>query len=62
MGARYAKSKHGKRQLSWCPRLFLHASRLTFLDDGEAVDVQADLPQDLTAVLASMKEVASPGV
>jgi 23S rRNA-/tRNA-specific pseudouridylate synthase len=49
------KSKLGKRQLSWCPRLFLHAARVRLHDtEGENVDVSVPLSTDLQDVLNGM--------
>lgn len=45
-----------RRQRIRCPRQFLHAARLRFLQPttGEAVEVEAPLPADLQAVLDSL--------
>jgi len=46
---------------TWCPRVFLHASRLRLPADldGVAVDVQAALTPELEVILASLVEVAA---
>jgi 23S rRNA pseudouridine1911/1915/1917 synthase len=45
-----------RRQRIRCPRQFLHAAQLRFLQPttGEAVEVEAPLPADLQAVLDSL--------
>lgn len=52
------KPKVAKRQLRWCDRLFLHATRIRVRDvDGTALEAEAPLPVDLQAVLDQMDEV-----
>lgn len=54
------KPKVAKRQLQWCKRLFLHATRLRVLDlDGQVLEGFAPLPDDLQEVLGQMDEVAA---
>ena len=49
------KTKLGKRQLAWCPRLFLHSERVALEDlEGDMLDAEAALPPDLVDVLAAM--------
>ena len=55
------KPKVAKRQLKFCPRLFLHAVRLSVRDvDGAVVEAEAPLPSDLQAVLSLMEDAAMP--
>lgn len=50
---------YGGARYKWCPRIFLHASRLCIdLGDGP-IDVRSDLPQDLREALAPLKPEAS---
>lgn len=52
------KRKLAKRQLEWCPRLFLHALSLTVNDaNGVAISASARLPDDLQSALDCMEEV-----
>ncbi len=54
------KPKVAKRQLTWCPRLFLHATRIRVRDvDGAVLDAEATLPDDLQMVLEQMEEVTT---
>ncbi|OGY08392.1 MAG: hypothetical protein A2700_00955 [Candidatus Blackburnbacteria bacterium RIFCSPHIGHO2_01_FULL_44_64] len=53
----YAGRKTNRRDRKWCPRLFLHAAKLKFMHPvsrGRVV-VEAELPEDLGAVLKSLK-------
>ncbi|CAE7204751.1 rluD [Symbiodinium sp. CCMP2592] len=44
--------------VSWCPRNFLHRFELTFQDcDGQARAARAALPEDLQAVLATLRAI-----
>lgn len=49
----YAGRKRVRLDRSWCPRLFLHAQKITFLHPqlGTPVTVTAPLPEDLTRAL-----------
>ncbi|MDP3724092.1 MAG: RluA family pseudouridine synthase [bacterium] len=51
---RYAGRKRSRIDRKWCPRLFLHASTLTFLHPktGETMTFSADLPDILTFSLS----------
>jgi len=52
----YAGRKTARRDRVWCPRLFLHASEISFLHPktGERVSFESQLPADLGAVLTSL--------
>lgn len=52
----YAGRKTNRRDREWCPRMFLHASRLTFVHpvSGERVVVEVGLPDDLQHVLGNL--------
>ncbi len=52
----YAGRKTSRQDRRWCPRLFLHASSITFThpDMGERMKVEAPLPQDLEDALESL--------
>ena len=53
------KPKVAKRQLAWCPRMFLHASQLRVRDaSGVALAAEAPLPEDLLAALGGMSDDA----
>jgi len=49
----YAGGKITLRDKAWCPRLFLHAAKISFTDpkSKKLVTVQSDLPQDLSDAL-----------
>jgi 23S rRNA pseudouridine1911/1915/1917 synthase len=55
----YAGRKISRQDRKWCPRLFLHARRITFSQpvSGERISVEAPLPVDLKAALASLAEI-----
>jgi len=52
----YAGRKTARRDRVWCPRLFLHASEISFLHPktGKRVSFESQLPADLGAVLTSL--------
>ncbi|MDO8503413.1 MAG: RluA family pseudouridine synthase [bacterium] len=52
----YAGRKTSRRDRTWCPRLFLHASLITFThpDVGKRMKVEAPLPQDLQSALDAL--------
>jgi 23S rRNA pseudouridine1911/1915/1917 synthase len=52
----YAGRKQQKADRLWCPRVFLHASKITFPHptDSHEVTVQAPLPEQLRKVLGSL--------
>lgn len=49
----YAGRKRARKDRLWCPRLFLHASEISFINplDNKKVTVTAPLPDDLQAAL-----------
>lgn len=56
----YAGRKTSRRDREWCPRLFLHASEITFAHPktGKRVKVKSELPQDLQDVLGKLDQAA----
>lgn len=55
----YAGRKTYRKDLLFCPRLFLHAQSLTFKhpSNGKVLSFQSELPKDLKEVLARMSIV-----
>lgn len=53
----YAGRKTARDDREWCPRLFLHASCISFFhpETGKEVKFEASLPQDLDKVLVNFK-------
>lgn len=51
----YAGRKTARNDRKFCPRLFLHASKIIFNhpETGERVEYKSDLPEDLSTVLKS---------
>lgn len=49
----YAGRKTARRDRLWCPRLFLHASKISFNhpQTGEEIAIEAQLPEDLQKAL-----------
>lgn len=49
----YSGRKTARRDRMWCPRLFLHASCLQFLQptSGKSLEVRSELPEDLQKVI-----------
>jgi len=49
----YAGRKTARNDRKWCPRLFLHAKAIEFVDPGtkEKVSFKSELPSDLSQVL-----------
>lgn len=49
----YAGRKTAKKDVKFCPRLFLHATYLKFVNPGskESLELKSDLPDDLKSVL-----------
>ena len=57
------KPKVAKKQLRWCPRLFLHATRIRVRDvEGAVLEADAILPGDLQEVLKQMEPVETEAV
>lgn len=56
----YAGRKTSRNDKKWCPRLFLHASGIKFLDPGtkRGIEVVSKLPIDLEKVLVTLKKQA----
>lgn len=54
----YAGRKTAKRDRTWCPRLFLHASEIEFMhpSSDKKVNFEARLPHDLEKALASLSK------
>jgi len=52
----YAGRKTARADRKWCPRLFLHASEISFLHPttGKKVSFKSELPSDLQAALTSL--------
>lgn len=52
----YAGRKTARHDRKWCPRLFLHASKITFSDvvTKKEVEFNSPLPPDLTDILKSI--------
>lgn len=55
----YLSPKRLKEDLTFCPRLFLHAASLSFSHpaSGARMRFEAELPQDLQSVLDSLKQI-----
>ena len=51
-------SKHDEEERPMLHRLALHSSRLKFSLNGEAFELQAELPKDLRAVLQQLRKLA----
>lgn len=51
----YVGRKNYRKDIKWCPRMFLHAKSIKFTDpvSGKELIVESDLPQDLKTVLQS---------
>ncbi len=49
----YVGRKTLRRDLVWCPRLFLHASKISFINpsDGQPLSVEAPLPPDIVSCI-----------
>lgn len=54
----YAGRKTARKDRGWCPRLFLHASKIKFHDpkDGKPVVCELNLPDDLRNVLQVLEK------
>ena len=57
----YTPGKLLKFDLLWCKRLFLHASKLTFMDpvSKEMVGFISDLPKDLKDAMLNLEEIVN---
>lgn len=57
----YAGRKTARKDRAFCPRLFLHAKYINFLDpeSGDRVEVESPLPQELKKALSSLEKVSS---
>jgi len=54
----YAGRKTARNDKKWCPRLFLHAGNIAFnKPNGERVEFESKLPNDLMSVLNDLKKV-----
>ena len=54
---KYKLSKHDEEERPMLHRLALHSYRLKFIDaDGKLVDLQAELPKDIRALLQQLKK------
>lgn len=53
----YAGRKRSRADRKWCPRLFLHAYKISFThpEKGEKVEFTSDLPKDLQQCLNSLR-------
>ncbi len=52
----YAGRKTARNDRKWCPRLFLHASEITFTHRDKEITFQSDLATDLETVLHSLEK------
>jgi len=52
----YAGRKTSRNDREWCPRLFLHAEKISFLHPifAKRIEFKSDLPNDLNKVLKSL--------
>ena len=56
----YAGRKTARNDKKWCPRLFLHAGNIAFYKpNGERVEFESKLPEDLMLVLNDLQKVLS---
>lgn len=55
----YAGRKTSRSDLTWCPRLFLHASKISFLHPitKERLEVENPLPDDLNTALGKITKI-----
>ncbi|QQG41440.1 MAG: RluA family pseudouridine synthase [Candidatus Woesebacteria bacterium] len=53
----YAGRKTARNDRKWCPRLFLHASGIKFInpDTGKEVEFKSELPGDLQKILKTLE-------
>ncbi len=54
----YGGRKTSRKDLKWCPRLFLHAKKLEFIHPitNKKVSVEAPIPTDLARVLSKLEK------
>lgn len=57
----YAGRKTARNDRKWCPRLFLHASEISFLhpETGKGISFKSDLPEDLKLAIYMTLKVNS---
>lgn len=57
----YAGRKTARKERIWCPRLFLHAGRISFLhpETKKTVTFESELPQDLKISLSKLEKISS---
>ncbi len=55
----YAGRKTYKKDLKWCPRLFLHAEAIDLEYKGKKLHFEAPLPEELQKVLATLRSSRS---
>lgn len=55
----YAGRKTYRSDINWCPRLFLHAARISFVHPakGKKVTYESELPEDLQKTLGSLDQL-----
>lgn len=55
----YGGRKTSRKDRQWCPRLFLHASSISFLhpQKKERVNFSSNLPQDLSSALLTLEKL-----
>ncbi len=58
----YAGRKTAREDRTWCPRLFLHASKITFFhpETGKEIKFESSLPEDLESIFTSSKNDCNP--
>jgi 23S rRNA pseudouridine1911/1915/1917 synthase len=56
----YAGRKTSRKDRLWCPRLFLHASEISFIHpvNKDTVIIKSNLAKDLKKVLASLEKIS----
>lgn len=55
----YAGRKTARKDRKWCPRLFLHASAISFIhpEKGQKIEFKSKLPPDLEVALNSLEKL-----